>query len=1128
MQMSVSESLNLWTSRIQELAESGRLESSIKSVFGLSANQHGLDALIDALSKGNSSYLPHILAIDSEVLSHHPGAYSAATNTIYLNQNIIDHPLLVEEVLTHELGHFLADLFFNGMEKPTDAYHFTYAVLGGDNTLLLSSYDANEATKTGTIVLPGNNHPIDVAWFDTQLHIDWFKATLPMFNANALSILSAAEKDSDAFDGAFYGSNYGLQTQSAAHFDNNNVRGSLEVIRKRMNDGLDSFKSTFVPEQKNPQFPFDNDPGRIFVNPSFTGNDAGVQKLLYRFGQIEHTLSDFYSHSNWLELANSGGWMSETTLLDAGLGNYSQLNPGDYIATAPKVMVAMSGPDYNTTMNLAGIGSYSGRSQNVNWWVGLDSKNWGNVWGNPRDGQKYSGGTVGGLMSGAVDGAIYYDTDYSVHLRAIDRGDWQQKEYFRGFSHGGIAGTVYGQWVSPLAKDSPKNDREYGDIPWLSVAQQLNKLMHEKAHTLADLQLKNDFDRLGNLIFKEYGSSGLRKFADYALIEGQRDLYVSTFSKPGARWNWDQPSAIVKAAKAFMPDDTSNASLAASVPELPTRTVEVFYQDLSSTMISVGNRSYLTQVQIDGRWVDSAAGIVGTHYDVNTPGLFSAAKTQHAVSGGRIVSTEIGANNGSYLATTYSVENINTQARVYINNFDVGEDEIRIIDASGNLVELIDIDLGNYDQIHQSLLSKYNIQINARPETQTLTHAKIIHAAQVKGSVILQASDFFGDADMVHATNSIGKGHSQTLFVNYDGMLPWLSLRKDGALEISDITKVAAGTYEVYVSVADGAGILNGIPILIAIDPKVMVGNQAYTPTASMDIHFRSAGSGAISIFAQAYDQNGHAVSQPHHLALRVGDNAGTPNGIDVNRIRSDLADDTNHGNMRFFAYFHDKNEMVSLDLAEISAQTYALKFNGQIIADIAIGQDDALETYVDEIHVSGTNDILLGVKLNNFINSSGFSTQSRPLQVNLETTISRESDLTGEFGLFLADLKTGCVIDPTSGLQFENIILDANNIGSYAVYSVIKSENGTMNDKGSFLMNLNLNLHNVALMPYYKLANGQFFLAGSHHTTDNVSHIVRVGENGFGVEDLIGGDYDFDDMLVGINKITVSETAWT
>ena len=1113
--MSLSESLNLWTSRIHEMAQSGHLQNSIKSVFGLSANQNELNALIDALSKGNSSYLPHIVAVDSEVLSNHPGAYAAATSTIYLNQNIVDHPSLVEEVLTHELGHFLASHFFKGLEKQTDAYDFTYAMLSRDNSLLLSSHDVNEAAQKGTIKLPGTNQPLDVVWFDTKLHNEWLKTTLPMINGDAYFRLYLAEKDSDAFDGAFYGSKYGLQTQSATHFDNNNIRGSLEIMRKRMDEGLSSFNSTFIPEN--------NDPGRIFVNPNFIGNDAGVQNLLYRFGQIIHAFSDFYSHSNWVELAVNGGWMSDTTLLDSGLGNFSQLNPGDYIPNAPKVMVAMAGPDYNTAMKLAGVGSYSGRSQNVNWWVGQDRDNWGNAWANPKDGQKYSGGTVGGLMSGAVNGAIYYDADYSVHLRAINRGGWQEKEYFRGFSHGGIAGTVYGQWVSPLAKDSINNERENGKEWAPNVT--LNAMWHNKAHALADLQLKNDFDRLGNLIFKEYGSSGLRKFADYALIEGQRDLYVSTFSKPGARWNWDQPNAAVKAAKAFMPDDTSNASLAASVSELPMRTVEVFHQDLSSTLISVGNRSYLTQVEIDGRWVDSAAGLVGTHYDATMPGLFSAAKTQHAASGGRIVSTEIGANNGSYLATTYSIENINTQARVYINNFDVGEDEIRIIDASGNLVELIDVDLGNYDQIHQTLLSKYNIQINARPETQTLTHAKIIHAAQVKGSVVLQASDFFGDADMVHAANSIGKGYAQPLFVNQDGMLPWLSLRKDGTLEISDITKVAAGTYEVYVSVADGASILNGIPILIAIDPKVMVGNQAYTPTASMDIHFRSAGSGAISIFAQAYDQNGHAVSQPHHLALRVGDNAGTPNGIDVSRIRSELADDTNHGNMRFFAYFHDKNEMVSLDLAEISAQTYALKFNGQIIADIVIGQDDAVETYVDEIYVSGTNDILLGVKLDNFITSSGFSTQSRPLLVNLETTISRESDLTGEFGLFLADLKTGCVIDPTSGVQSENIILNANNVGSYAVYSVIKNENGTMRDKDSFLVDPQLNLHNVALMPYYKLANGQFFLAGSYHTTDNVSHIVRVGENGFGVEDLIGGDYDFDDMLVGINKITISET---
>ena len=354
--MSTSENISLWASEIQKLAQSGRLAESINSVFGSSTNQHGLDALINALAKGDTSYLPHVEHLNAELMSNHPGAYAAATNTIYLNQNILDHASLVEEVLTHEFGHFLADHFFSGQEKPTDAYNFTLATLGKDNALVLSTPDAGAEVQTGNISLPGNDNAVDVAWFDTTLHIDWVKATLPMFNANALNLLTKAEKDSDAFDPIMNGG-FGQQTQSATHFDNNNIRGSIEVARKRLENGVDWFNSQNISEQKNPDQPSPNDSKRELVTPGFTGADAGVQNLLYRFGQIEHAFSDFYSHSNWLELAANGGRMSETTILDSGLGQFTQLNPGDYITNAPKVMVAMAGPNYDATMQRAGTGS---------------------------------------------------------------------------------------------------------------------------------------------------------------------------------------------------------------------------------------------------------------------------------------------------------------------------------------------------------------------------------------------------------------------------------------------------------------------------------------------------------------------------------------------------------------------------------------------------------------------------------------------------------------------------------------------------------------------------------------------------------------------------------------------------
>ena len=147
--------------------------------------------------------------------------------------------------------------------------------------------------------------------------------------------------------------------------------------------------------------------------------------------------------------------------------------------------------------------------------------------------------------------------------------------------------------------------------------------------------------------------------------------------------------------------------------------------------------------------------------------------------------------------------------------------------------------------------------------------------------------------------------------------------------------------------------------------------------------------------------------------------------------------------------------------------------------------------------------------------------------QVNLETTVSRESYFEGDFGLYLADLQTGHVVDPLSGLQLERAILDLQNIRSYAVYEVAAPKEGQIESNQSFKMTGKLNLHNLALLPYYIAHSpdgSELFLGGSAGSRDGVSHIARLGMNTFGVEDVVGGDYDFDDVIVTINAFTITD----
>ena len=84
--------------------------------------------------------------------------------------------------------------------------------------------------------------------------------------------------------------------------------------------------------------------------------------------------------------------------------------------------------------------------------------------------------------------------------------------------------------MSPLSKDKPGNSR-FAD-------KSANAVLFEDAQAYASLQVRDDFDRMGNLIFKSHGIEGLQKFAGFAIIESHRDLFVSTYSQAGARWDW--------------------------------------------------------------------------------------------------------------------------------------------------------------------------------------------------------------------------------------------------------------------------------------------------------------------------------------------------------------------------------------------------------------------------------------------------------------------------------------------------------------------------------------------------------------------------------------------------------------
>lgn len=1117
--------INAWVNEIQGKARSGDLTASLRSVYGSSALEGELVELVAALASGDRSVLPTIQWLDSTALQGRLGAYSPQTETIYVSQQLLEFPDIALEVLTHEWAHALAQRYFEGQEQTGHAYGLTRALLGKDHALVLSSPNAHAAwgahDHADSLVLPGEDAGVSVQWFDTALHIDWAREQLPMLNAQAFDLLKLGQNDSDAFLGvARVGvfSPYGLQTDSSTHFDNNNVRGSIESMRKRWSHGIDQLDETLI---RNPlPVPFMD---KALVGPNFEGANAGVENLLYRFGQITHAFQDFYSHSNWIEMVRAGAdsWITSGALLDQGLDLPTPLNPGSYIASAPGVMVAMSGPDHDPSLKLAGIGIYATGPKSVYWWVNDRQDGWGQVFANPQ-----AGGSVGGLMTGAVNEAVYYDTDYSVPLRAVDRENLADKEYYRGFSHGGVAGAFVGQWMSPLSKDKSDNGR--------FVDKAANKVLFEEAQAYAGWQVQHDFDRMGNLISKNHGVDGLQKFADFALVESAREQFVSTYSQPGGRWDWDGARLSLDQVRLFLAtvEESGHEAGHFHFDESKLRFVEVFYADEQASFTSNNNRTYLTQVNDGGRWWDIAAGVINTHHDHLEdygPEAFLPAAVQHVSAGGRALWSESNQQEGHYLGTVYFVANVNTAARVYVNQFDVDFDELHVVDEQGNLVEVIDVDRADYPEVRQYLVDTYNIILNARPEAQTLSQAMVIRSDQVHGSVVIQAADFFASADATHAREhdpAAGK-HSAVRFASHDETHSWLRLRDNGTLEITDIDAVPKGVHKVYVSVTDEAGLLEGAMITLAIDPQVRVAGQAYDTSTQITLDFRdSVGASALGLFAQVFGEQGNPVSFVEHLGVRLGQASGLPEDFDAGLISTNLSDAIDHGDLVFFALDYDTQTLHPLDLLQSGTDQFVLSRAGQAVADVSLG-GSAASSYIDEIYFVGLEDVRLGIPLTGSWVNSVTGSAGQPTEVRLDASVIGESAYAGEFGFIVAHAQSGHLIDPRSGVGLKSVNLSYDTVSDYSVYSVRSAPGTVVQGSGVFSLDPDLNLNNIVLLPYYKVQTdqgSQLFMGGASGARNGLSHVVRVDRNTFGVEDLISGDYDFDDALLTVNAITVTD----
>jgi hypothetical protein len=281
--------------------------------------------------------------------------------------------------------------------------------------------------------------------FDTKIHTNQISEYLPLLNNKALELINKSQEKTDSLIPV-----YGGQYSNYYHFDNNKLSESTQKINEGYRNALESFSSS---------------PDDIFIY----------------FGRITHALQDFYSHSNWYELSKAG-FTQDQRLLDEGYGFFQELRPLQAIGSTRVVALEKGFRDPITAWGKV-----------EKWMVNPDTY--------VVSGKTEDGFILGGLMTGEVNGLLYGSG------KSVEITDPITNRTYPGFDHGGLAGTISGKFLGPLAKD--KADDRY----------------HTSVLELARDQIQHELVRLLSLIQGQYGNKGLYKFSNLFVRDGHQDEF---------------------------------------------------------------------------------------------------------------------------------------------------------------------------------------------------------------------------------------------------------------------------------------------------------------------------------------------------------------------------------------------------------------------------------------------------------------------------------------------------------------------------------------------------------------------------------------------------------------------------
>lgn len=602
-----------------------------------------------------------------------------------------------------------------------------------------------------------------------------------------------------------------------------------------------------------------------------------------------------------------------------------------------------------------------------------------------------------------------------------------------------------------------------------------NESKFPECKKLANLQLQNEWDRMGNPIYKNNGEPGLQKFADYALPSPDlRQAYVSTFRTPGARFfapaaslslaAGPAPAAVAPAAM-----DAAPAGLAPSMDAIPEiRLVRLFGPDFSaaSSPFAAYQDRYQFLDSNSRAWFDTDFQDISIHHELEKEDIAKLAtpsQIQYAAKGERAIWSLSRFNSINEMATNYFIELVNRGVKVYISDVDIHHDRFMLAKEDGGLICLPDelYDVTNVDRLVAELAT-YGIVVNFSPEVEFRPGTILVSEAQLAAPLTITAASVAGDAE----------GQS-LFFVGYDDSIPFLRL-VDGVLTAAAIDSQYAGrTHTAYVDVSDGVSIVRGVPLRLAIAPKLRIIGQAFDSETGFALRINDLPQQGFEIVAQIADHLPGSLDGFLPVAAAIGSISGSPTGYDSLASIINISDDYHGGDISFWLR-EPSGDLAALTVDARPDGGFRLRSGALEVARLT---PLLLTTSLPEIVEFSYSDILadgLGMRLNPSLADVASREDSTPWKVALSIELFWEATDASQVGLMLVDRISGDIIDPITGLSPCSPSSDwYQDAEKCAVWTGGVEAMKTLSAEVSFDLDARVDPDSVLLMPFMKTMIG-------------------------------------------------------